>query len=272
MTNTTPRRDDLPISQQQKRILLIDGLKTNQLIISMCLEKLGIQVDIAQNSTEAIQALTKQHYKLILINCLLHPLSGHELCQYIRNQETPEQHIIIIALTANSSMDEMLRCAEVGMDDVLPPPFNPNNLLYCLERWKFSSDLENTNNTAPTHPNQIIKKNILQKLQKDLGSEFKTIFKTALQTLKDQMNHVTFRISQLKDNTDEDLTRHLHSFKSTSATLGSQDLYQFIQLLENHSSNNDPQTLKNELNTLEQKYQQLTQALEQWYKEYNNPK
>ena len=197
-------------------------------------------------------------------------MSGHDLCQHIRDQEQPEQHIIIIALTADSSMDEMLRCAEAGMDDVLTSPFNPNNILHCLERWKFSAGLENKiePNTAPS-PKQIIKKSILQKLQIDLGIEFEIVFKTALQTLKEHMHQVKSRISQLKDHTDEDLTRHLHSFKSTSATLGGQDLSQFIQGLENHSSNNNPQILKDELIMLEKKYQQLSQALDQWYNDKN---
>ncbi len=260
MTDTTP---------WQGRVLLADDIKTNQLIIKLLLNKIGIELDVVNNSDDTLQALATVKYDLMFINSQLAPVNGYDLSRQIRAQGN---ELIIVALTTNAMMDEMLQCAEAGMSDVLAVPLSTQDVLYCLERWEPQSGLHKQINPdneaagiAQTVPvSQVIQREVLEKLQTDLGAEFNRVFKNALQTLNEQMDYVRTHIPDLEQHCDEDLTRHIHSFKSTSATLGGQDLSRLAQKLEDYSKLNNVAALQQNLVMLEEKYQQLSTALHEW--------
>ncbi len=116
------------------RILLVEDNLTNQKVAAALLRKLGLAVDIANNGAEALAALARQGYDLILMDCQMPVLDGFAATEQIRRGGMQAQ-IPIIALTANAMQGDRERCLACGMNDYLVKPLNWQQLKAALERW-----------------------------------------------------------------------------------------------------------------------------------------
>ncbi|MFA7061719.1 MAG: response regulator, partial [Pedobacter sp.] len=119
------------------RILLTEDDPTAQKIIPRLLKSYGYLVDVAANGTEALQALYKNDYALILMDCMMPEMNGYEVTAVIRDPASAVRwhDIPIIALTGNVMKDDQDRCIAAGMNDHLPKPLVLDNLLVKLNTW-----------------------------------------------------------------------------------------------------------------------------------------
>jgi CheY-like chemotaxis protein len=90
------------------------------------------------NGLEALAALGKEPYDVVLMDCLMPKMDGFEATRKIRSGASGALNpaIPIIALTANVMKQDQARCIEVGMDDYLPKPLDPASLAEKLDRWR----------------------------------------------------------------------------------------------------------------------------------------
>ena len=113
------------------QILLVeDNLINQELAKDTILSwKEPFDVDIAENGKEAIEALQKKKYHLILMDIQMPEMDGHEATQYIRTKmEAPYNQIPIIGMTAHAYASEKNQALENGMDEYIIKPFNPEEL------------------------------------------------------------------------------------------------------------------------------------------------
>ncbi|MFT6153574.1 MAG: signal transduction histidine kinase [Crocinitomicaceae bacterium] len=116
------------------RILVAEDNKTNQLVISAMLKKLGYSFDIINNGKEAIESLKKSKYDLILMDCQMPILDGFEATSEIR-MRSQWVNLPIIALTAGATKAEKTECIKVGMNDFLSKPITIDVLETTLRKW-----------------------------------------------------------------------------------------------------------------------------------------
>ena len=115
-------------------VLLVEDNRVNQLVASGMLRKLGHSVDLAQNGEEALEALARERYDLVLMDCQMPVMDGFEATRRIR--ETPEfADIPVIAVTANAMQGDREGCLEAGMDDYLTKPYSLDAMKAVLEQW-----------------------------------------------------------------------------------------------------------------------------------------
>jgi PAS domain S-box-containing protein len=111
-------------AQYPATILVAEDNPTNQLVIDFMLKKMGYRVDIANNGQEAIEALQRQRYDLILMDLEMPVLTGVEASQRIRADFKADRQPRIVALTANATEDKELECLAQSMDAYLTKPIN----------------------------------------------------------------------------------------------------------------------------------------------------
>jgi PAS domain S-box-containing protein len=116
-------------------VLLAEDNKVNQLVARIMLEKMGCQVDMAENGLEACTALQHKAYDLVLMDCQMPTMSGFEATERIRGLETSGRRTPIIALTAGVLKEERDRCYASGMDDFICKPISQKDLDSVLEKW-----------------------------------------------------------------------------------------------------------------------------------------
>jgi PAS domain S-box-containing protein len=117
-------------------ILLAEDNQVNQLFACRLLKKLGHEVTVVDNGVEALAALDRALFDLVLMDMQMPVMDGIEATQAIRTREADsQQHIPIVALTANAIASDRDRCLAAGMDDYLAKPFSMPQLMEVLERW-----------------------------------------------------------------------------------------------------------------------------------------
>lgn len=119
-------------------ILLAEDNPVNQEVAQEYLRDLGCHIDVVTNGLEAVAALERTSYDLILMDCQMPEMDGFEATGVLRlkeQQQNQKQRIPIIAITANALEGERQRCLDAGMDDYISKPFNQDDLRVILQRW-----------------------------------------------------------------------------------------------------------------------------------------
>lgn len=107
-----------------KKVLLIEDNKINQMITKKMLENKQILCEIIDNGEDAIEAVKNNYYDLVLMDVHLPGINGTIATQSIRTFDT---HTRIIALTAISLNENREMLLSYGMNDVITKPFDPEN-------------------------------------------------------------------------------------------------------------------------------------------------
>jgi CheY-like chemotaxis protein len=121
------------------RVLCAEDYPTNQIIVRMMLEELGHQVDVVENGLLAVAACARTRYDLILMDGRMPEMDGATATRLIRAGgplESPvlDQHLMIVALTANVSEEDRTRYLACGMDAFITKPIDDSQLHYHLTR------------------------------------------------------------------------------------------------------------------------------------------
>ena len=116
-------------------ILVAEDNEINQKVLTRQLALLGYTADIACNGREALDWWRRGHYALLLTDLHMPRMDGYELTVAIRQAEAAQQHMPIIALTANALKGEARRCLALGMDDYMTKPVQLVDLKAMLGKW-----------------------------------------------------------------------------------------------------------------------------------------
>jgi signal transduction histidine kinase len=118
-------------------VLLVEDNPVNVLYAEAVLQSMGVRVTVAGDGQEAIDAVQRETYELILMDCHMPGLDGLAATPRIRalEAELGRSRTPIVALSASAMADERERCLEAGMDDFLAKPFRAEALRGRVEHW-----------------------------------------------------------------------------------------------------------------------------------------
>ena len=139
-------------------ILVVDDHVVNQQLAEMMLQRLGHRVDLVGNGLEAIEAIGRISYDLVLMDCQMPEMDGYEATRKIREIELrgseelcKKNEIVmsdvlprklhgtsrlpIVAMTANAMQGDREKCMESGMDDYISKPIKSEHLAEIVTKW-----------------------------------------------------------------------------------------------------------------------------------------
>ncbi len=104
------------------QILLVEDNLVNQKVAQKMLKRLGYHADLATNGEEAVHAIERQPYHVVLMDIHMPKMDGLEATRIIRKRKTLAEQPCIIALTAHCLEYSREMCIQAGMDDYLSKP------------------------------------------------------------------------------------------------------------------------------------------------------
>ncbi|MBN2004854.1 MAG: response regulator [Anaerolineae bacterium] len=255
-------------SRMPLRILLVEDNPVNQKVFCLILERLGYRADVAGNGIEALQALERQPYEVVLMDLLMPEMDGLEATHRIRarwGSEGPR----IIALTANATEESQHECFAAGMNDYLTKPIRVPQLIAALNRAQApgAAGLEPPEPVAPVakHTPQPLSldtqvlRNLYASLGRKAGAKLTSlvaVFHESAARLLDEMQQA------LEHGQVEALHRAAHTLKSTSATIGAEALATLARTLEDATCDAIPENAAALAAAARTEYEQMRLALD----------
>ena len=123
-----------PESWRPLKVLLTEDNFVNQKIAISLLEKRGHKVTLAQNGSEAVTAVERESFDVVLMDLMMPVMDGIEATRTIRQREAVSgKHVYIIAMTANAMAGDREQCFTVGMDGYISKPIQKDVLFRTIE-------------------------------------------------------------------------------------------------------------------------------------------
>jgi len=119
----------------QLRILVVDDVPVNLVVVEKMLDSIGYQVESVSNGLEAVAAVKAKHYDLIFMDIQMPDMDGYEATRRIRALGPVASSIPIVAITANTQDGDREACIEAGMNDYIAKPFVKKQLARLLDLY-----------------------------------------------------------------------------------------------------------------------------------------
>ena len=247
---------DGKLARSALRILLAEDNAMNQKVALRLLERLGYRADVATTGLEAIGALERQPYDVILMDVQMPELDGLDATRRICERWPEESRPHIIAMTANALPEDREACFAAGMNDYVAKPIRSEELAAALKRAK---PLRN-GDAAPAPAGSVsLDAGALENLR-DLGGDA-FLGEVVDAFLADAPELIATLRRALDERSHEELRRAAHTLKSNGATLGAEGFAELCRTLEQRAKSGELDGAEELVGRIEQEYRPLEEAL-----------
>jgi signal transduction histidine kinase/DNA-binding response OmpR family regulator len=247
------RQESLPTDLAEHHpltILLAEDNAVNQKLALKLLERMGYTADVAGNGAEAVAAVARTRYDVVLMDVQMPEMDGLEATRRIiagHGSDRPR----IVALTADAMQDDRERCLAAGMDDYLTKPIRPAELAAALER-------------SARPPERVLDAEALDRLVDTYSGDTEFIA-VVLESFSDEAPAMLKQLREgLGSGETETVRRAAHTLKANAATFGAIPLAALCAELETHARAGDLTDGQEALRQIETVYLTVRTELEQW--------
>ena len=214
-----------------RRVLVVEDNAVNRQVVVMMLGKLGCHCDIATNGKEAVEALAKQSYQIVFMDCQMPIMDGFEATRIIRQSEMGQRQTRIVALTANAMVSDREKCLAVGMDGYLSKPVKMTELADVLKFSAQAPKLPIEHSEEKSQPQHAeIDDDVLVRLREATDRE---TVRTVIGILRSELPNITEELELAIARHDTvGLARLAHRLKGTTGSLGLMRLQIISQEME----------------------------------------
>lgn len=168
-----------------KLILLAEDNIVNQKVAARQLQKLGYRADVVANGKEAILALGRTPYDLVLMDCQMPEMDGYEATAIIRRTEELK-HTLIVAMTAHAMEGDREKCLAAGMNDYISKPVKLDELLGVLNA-QLGGESDAANDLEVSAPVDVVR---MRDALGDEPIEFAEILELYLEGMKSNLSQM----------------------------------------------------------------------------------
>ncbi|MCE9523995.1 MAG: response regulator [Alphaproteobacteria bacterium] len=215
------------------KVLVAEDNPTNQIVVQAVLSKLAIRADIVGNGAEALDAVQRIAYDVVLMDVQMPDMDGLEATRAIRALHGATAKIPIVALTANAFKEDVDRCATAGMNGYIGKPFHAEDLILALGTVLSGCLAFNTptkRGAGAQHPSAL-DWSVIEKFRADSGEEMlRLLIETYAGDTAEKLNRFAAIVAAPEHR--EEARRLAHSLKSSSAMAGALELSAHAARLE----------------------------------------
>jgi CheY-like chemotaxis protein len=125
---------DAPSKQLQ--ILLVENSRTARTLLTRLLESKGYEVDAVSSGVEALDAISKANYHIVIMDVFLPQMNGYEAAQHIRSLKSDKSNIPLIAFTSSTSEKDKKTCMDAGMNEYVIKSDDNGELFNILNKYQ----------------------------------------------------------------------------------------------------------------------------------------
>jgi PAS domain S-box-containing protein len=235
--------------RQPLRILLAEDNPVNQRVAVLTLQKQGHRVCVAGNGHDAVAALERDTFDLVLMDVQMPDMDGLEATAAVRRRENGAgRRTPIIALTAHAMKGDRERFLAAGMDGYLTKPLQPQELHDAIEGCVLSQETDDRV-FDPAGLLEVVAGNA------EVLTELLAVF-------RDECPRLMGQLLQAVAHPDAEQVRRLaHTLKGMLVTLGAPDAHAAVLRLEELSHADDPAGVASAFASLERQVGRLQQAI-----------
>ena len=269
----TPSRLELDPEMARRhplRILVAEDNVVNQKLALRLLEQMGYRADVAANGLEAVEAIERQPYDLVLMDVQMPEMDGFEASREIARRWPADRRPRIVAMTANAMQGDRELCLAAGMDDYMSKPIHVEELVAALERsmgresdpirTEGSAVSANQTRFAADRPStQVLDQAAIDRLRTTMGTVFlDELLSTFVEDSQDLVSTMRRALGQ-KDA--DSFRRAAHSLKSNAASFGAMTLSTLAKDLEDLARSGSLDGAALRVERLAGEYERVTRAL-----------
>ena len=205
------------------KILVAEDNLTNQKLMLHVLGKLGYGADVVSNGAEALQAVEKTRYDIVLLDVHMPEMDGFEAARRIVNRWKPGERPVLIAVTADALEGDREKCLEAGMDDYLSKPVRLEAIQNIIQLW--SIKIGGTKSIPGPVASHDEAASIATRL-KEIGLETEPAFvRDFIETFLKQADMLIESLAQSIQANDVNKVHYFsHALRGTSLNIGAEGL------------------------------------------------
>jgi len=252
--------------RKELRILLVEDNAINQILAQRLVQMRGDQIVVANNGHEALAALERERFDLILMDVQMPEMSGIEVTQAIRRKEKDtREHIPIIATTASAMKEDRERCLGAGMDAYISKPIDRDLLFETIAMLTGDSKEAGRGETDVQPFDPVFD---VAAVLDSLGGDSELLREVAAIFLGQTPKHMEKIRKAISDRDAKLLDRSAHALKGSAANLLAQGVVGAASRLEEIGRGGSVDGSEEALTLLEEELRKLELALGQFEKEY----
>lgn len=206
------------------RVLVAEDNSANQMVISVILKRLGFETDLVENGIEAVAAVKRQHYDVVLMDISMPEMDGFEATRQIRALPNDKSNTKVIALTAYAQEEDRLQVMDAGMDSFLSKPVFRDDLIEAIDKvLEHTTDDENLNRLSQPKQESVFDLSVLSTIIDEMEDDNISILFSKFNN--DLIRHAENGKRAIESNDWSLLEASSHGLKGLSGTFGARDLY-----------------------------------------------
>jgi CheY-like chemotaxis protein/HPt (histidine-containing phosphotransfer) domain-containing protein len=262
------------------RILVAEDNAVNQQVAQLLLKKLGYQADMAADGLEALQALEREPYDVVLMDVQMPTMDGLEATRRIHQQWPEARRPYVVAATANAMREEREACLAAGMSDYLSKPIRIEELAAALSRCRphlsppppapgresgggSQASSPEPEPQGPPLPAGVLRPVALECLMDTIGDDDPDVLAALIDTfLRDAPRLIDGARRGLQHGQADEVRRAAHTLKSNGATFGATSFSELSRELEALARSGALEGAAELIERLEAEYESVRIALE----------
>ena len=245
------------------KVLLAEDNQVNQQVVLEILNKVNIEVRVANNGQEAVEYIKEEDFDLVLMDIQMPKIDGYKATVKIR-QDLEEEELPIIAMTANAVKSDKQKALRIGMNDYITKPIELDSFFATVKKWlpieentRLKANNDGQDNSLAVEWEDLTAFDLESALKR--VNHNKELYKNILADFYTQYQNVESRIKKLAAENDlEELEGLIHTLKGLAGNIGATSLHQAaVELDKALKTGSDFEKL------LQEFYQELRKVLEQ---------